>query len=48
MIRRRYTLTAISLILVAVYHIFTVSYGRYNEIVYATTQTVASHESYAD
>jgi hypothetical protein len=33
---------------VAVYHIFTVSYGRYNEIVYATTQTVASHDSYAD
>ena len=48
MIRRRYTLAAITLILVAVYHIFTVSYGRYNEIVYATTQTVASHESYAD
>ena len=48
MIRRRYTLTTISLILVAVYHIFTVSYGRYNEIVYATTQTVASHDSYAD
>ena len=48
MIRRIYTLTAISLILVAVYHIFTVSYGRYNEIMYATTQTVASQDGYAD
>lgn len=48
MIKRLYTILAAVLLLVAVYQVFNIGYGCYNEIEYATAQTVANQESYDD
>lgn len=48
MIKRLYTILATALLLIAVYHVFNIGYGSYNEIEYAVDKIVKSHESYAD
>ena len=48
MIKRLYTILATALLLIAVYHVFNIGYGSYNEIEYAADKIVKSHESYAD
>ena len=48
MIKRLYTILATALLLIAVYHVFNIGYGSYNEIEYVAGKIVKSHESYAD
>ena len=48
MIKRLYTILATALLLIAVYQVFNIGYGSYNEIEYAADKIVKSHESYTD
>ena len=48
MIKRLYTFLAAALLFIAVYQVFNIGYGSYNEIEYATAQTFANQESYDD
>ena len=48
MIKRLYTFLVAALLFIAVYQVFNIGYGSYNEIEYTTAQTFANHESYAD
>ena len=48
MIKRLYTFLAAALLFIAVYQVFNIGYGSYNEIEFTTAQTIANHESYAN